>query len=146
MSDSATLTLAIGIILSMLWEKRTGWSCGGLIAPGVLALALYDFGRVAGGVLIALAVWAALELAVRRFGWYGRRRAGWAMLMALALRTLSGHISADPMWFGWVVPGLIAADMQRQGAIETLASLAVTSVMTGFLSEILVSLLAGGLW
>ena len=50
------------------------------------------------------------------------------------------------MWFGWVVPGLIAADMQRQGALETLASLAVTSVMTGFLSEILVSLLAGGLW
>ena len=132
MSDNATLTLAIGIILSMLWEKRTGWSCGGLIAPGVLALALYDFGRVAGGVLIALAVWAALELAVRRFGWYGRRRAGWAMLMALALRTLSGHISADPMWFGWVVPGLIAADAHRQGLGMTVCGAVACAVATAF--------------
>ena len=37
MTDNITLTLAIGIAFSMLWERRTGWASGGLIAPGVAA-------------------------------------------------------------------------------------------------------------
>lgn len=140
--ESTILTLALGVALSMIWERRTGCASGGLVAPGVLALSLYSPSRVAIGIAIAIAVWGLLVLLSRRFCLYGRTRAGVAMLAALALRAAVGGLSPDPFWFGWVVPGLIAADMQRQGAFRTLASLAVCSLATLFASDSL-SFLAG---
>lgn len=137
MNDNITLTIALGVAFSMLWERRTGFSVGGLIAPGVLALSLYAPWRVSVGVGIALCVWGALELLSRRFCLCGRMRIGVAMLAALALRAAVGQLSSEPFWFGWVVPGLIAADMQRQGIFSTLASLFICSFAVLFASELI---------
>ena len=65
------------------------------------------------------------------------------MLIALALRAATGHFSPDPMWLGWVIPGLIACDMQRQGSVETLSSLFITAVTAAFASELIMTLYAG---
>ena len=138
MYDNVTLTLALGIAASMLWDRRTGFASGGLITPGVLALSLYDPMRVSLGLAISFAVWGALEFLVRRFGLYGRARIGAAMLLALALRAFSGHFSPEAFWFGWVVPGLIAADMQRQGALRTITSLFICAAAVVFAMELLV--------
>ena len=62
------------------------------------------------------------------------------MLIALALRALTGHFSPDPLWFGWVVPGLIAADIQRQGAAETVSSLLIVAAAAAFSMELIYSL------
>ena len=140
MTDNITLTLAIGIAFSMLWERRTGWASGGLIAPGVAALTLYDPYRLLLGVALSFAVWGVVEVSSRYFTLYGRQRIGWAMLIALALRALTGHFSPDPLWFGWVVPGLIAADIQRQGAAETVSSLLIVAAAAAFSMELIYSL------
>ncbi len=137
MTDNITLTLALGIALSMLWEKRTGFASGGLIAPGVAALTLYDPYRLLSGLGLSFAVWVIIELLSRRFTMYGRQRIGSAMLIALGLRVLMGQFSPDPFWFGWVVPGLIAADIQRQGIVETVASLLIVAVTAAFAMEII---------
>lgn len=137
MNDNITLTIALGVAFSMLWERRTGFSSGGLVAPGVLALSLYAPGRVSAGIGIALCVWGALELLSRRFCLYGRMRVGTAMLAALVLRAAVGQLSPEPFWFGWVVPGLVAADMQRQGFFPTLASLFICSFAVLFASELI---------
>lgn len=138
MSDgSIVLTMALGVAFSMLWERRTGFASGGLVAPGVLAISLYAPKRVAVGLAIAFAVWGVLALLSHRFCLYGRARAGTAMLAALALRAAVGQMSADPFWFGWVVPGLIAADMHRQGPFCTLTSLFSCSFAVFFASELI---------
>ena len=137
MNDNITLTIALGVALSMLWELRTGFSSGGLVAPGVLALSLYAPGRVALGIAIAFGVWGILLLLSRRFCLYGRIRVGVAMLAALAIRAVVGELSPDPFWFGWVVPGLVAADMQRQGIYSTIASLFICSFAVLFSSELI---------
>lgn len=137
MNGNITLVLAIGIVCSILWEKRTGLGSGGLIAPGVLALSLYAPQRIAIGLFIAFGVWALLEIAVRCFYLYGRTRTGVAMLLALSALAVTGHYSPDPFWFGWVVPGLIAADMQRQGAIATVCSAFICSLATAFAVQLI---------
>ncbi|MEG1800087.1 MAG: poly-gamma-glutamate biosynthesis protein PgsC/CapC [Synergistaceae bacterium] len=137
MTDNITLTLALGIALSMIWEKRTGFASGGLIAPGVAALTLYDPYRLLLGLGLSFAVWIIMELLSRRFTVYGRQRIGMAMLIALALRVLTGHFSPDPLWFGWVVPGLIASDIQRQGVVETVSSLLIVAAAAAFTMEII---------
>ena len=53
MAYNVTLTLAIGIAIAMLYEARVGCSCGGLITPGAVALAMRDPERIAAGILIA---------------------------------------------------------------------------------------------
>ncbi len=131
------LNLALGVAFSMLWERRSGFSSGGLVAPGVLSLSLYAPERVALGIAIAFGSWGVLALVQRRFCLYGRTRAGAAMLAALVLRAAAGQLSPDPFWFGWVVPGLIAADMQRQGCFATLASLFICSFAAFFASELI---------
>ncbi|EHL67244.1 poly-gamma-glutamate biosynthesis protein PgsC/CapC [Cloacibacillus evryensis] len=142
MAYNVTLTLAIGIAIAMLYEARVGCSCGGLITPGAVALAMRDPERIAAGILIALAVWALLRLCERGFGLCGRRRTGTAMLLALAARASMGQISPDPLWLGWVVPGLIASDMRRSGIPETLLSLTIVSTATASAAELAVFLLS----
>ncbi|MDD4160394.1 MAG: poly-gamma-glutamate biosynthesis protein PgsC/CapC [Synergistaceae bacterium] len=139
MNDNITLLLAAGIACSVLWERRTGLSSGGLITPGVLALSLYYPQRILTGFFIAFLVWGLLEIAVRYFNLYGRTRTGVAMLLALSVLSVTGHYSADPFWFGWVVPGLIAADIQRQGIIATVCSAFICSFATAFFIQLIIS-------
>ncbi len=130
MTDSAVV--ALGVAVAMIYDRRTGYGCGGLITPGVTALTLYHPARALWGLAAALVVWGLLELGVRRFGWYGRQRMGWALLLSLALRGLAGSLSPEALWIGWVVPGLVAADIQRQGLVETLSAAATATVVTAF--------------
>ena len=89
------------------------------------------------GFFIAFAVWGFLEVAVRFFNLYGRTRTGLAMLLALACLAATGHYSPDTFWFGWVIPGLIATDMQRQGAILTICSAFICSCTTAFTVQLI---------
>jgi poly-gamma-glutamate biosynthesis protein PgsC/CapC len=117
------LLVALGIALGLFLFHRTGYSPGGIITPGFLAMELASPGRIAAAFGCALVVAALLSLLVRRTGLYGRQRTGAAMLLALGLKVLLGDLfPAAPAWIGWVVPGLIGADMQRQGIVPTVAS------------------------
>ena len=114
-------------------------------AYGVIARGLREHNRLLGETIrVALALQlegeqALLELLVRFSGVYGRQRLAAAMLIALAIRypvvSFGGEVS---LWLGWVVPGLVGADMQRQGVLTTLAgALAVGSAaaMTVYLLQ-----------
>lgn len=129
--DSDTLCLATGILLGMFYYHRTGWACGGIITPGVVAMYIGDPWKIAVSLLAGLCTWALLELLVRWTNIYGRQRLAAALLIALAIRyplvTIWGETS---LWLGWVVPGLIGADMQRQGPFMTLAGVVTVSVAT----------------
>ena len=123
MTDGDVLLVALGIALGLFLFHRTGYSPGGIITPGFLAMELASPGRIAAAFGCALAVAALLSLLVRRTGLYGRQRTGAAMLLALGLKVLLGDLfPAAPAWIGWVIPGLIGADMQRQGIVPTVAS------------------------
>ena len=45
------------------------------------------------------------------------------------------------MWLGWVVPGLVGADMQRQGMIDTLTAVVSVSVAAALLVHLLYGVL-----
>lgn len=135
MNDLGILTIGIGIAVSMICDWRTGYGSGGLVSAGTIALTLYSPLRVGVSLLAALLIWPLLDFAVGRWGLHGRARVGWAMLMALALRLAAGNFVQPLPWLGWVIPGLIAADMQRQGVVETLSALTAVSVLTAFASQ-----------
>lgn len=133
-----TLCLAAGILLGMLYYRQTGWACGGIITPGVAALYIHDPSALGVSLAAGLVTALLLEGLVRISGVYGRQRLAAALLIALALRYPLVSLGGDAsLWLGWVVPGLVGADVQRQGVVDTLA--AVVSVSTA--AAVLVHLL-----
>lgn len=128
-----SLTIAIGIIFALFYSRRTGWSSGGLVTPGLLALQAsspWSFGAV---LLLSLLFAALLRLLTKFFGIYGRERVGAVLLIALSFRLLFRNSpGVDAFWIGWIAPGLIAADIENQGALMTLAAVVSTSLATAF--------------
>jgi poly-gamma-glutamate biosynthesis protein PgsC/CapC len=136
--DHETICLAIGILLGMLYYHKTGWACGGIITPGVIAIYIGDPDKVLVSMTAGLATWIVLKTLVRFSGIYGRQRLAAAMLIALALRyPLVSVWGETSLWLGWVVPGLIGADMQRQGVAITLAAVVAVSVVTAMSVQLL---------
>jgi poly-gamma-glutamate biosynthesis protein PgsC/CapC len=136
--DHETICLAIGILLGMLYYHKSGWACGGIITPGVIAIYIGDPDKVLVSMTAGLATWIVLKTLVRFSGIYGRQRLAAAMLIALALRyPLVSVWGETSLWLGWVVPGLIGADMQRQGVAITLAAVVAVSVVTAMSVQLL---------
>jgi len=127
--DHETFCLAAGMLLGMFYYHKTGWACGGIITPGVIAMYIDDPWKVAVSITAGLLTWMILEVLVRNFSLYGRQRLATAMLIALALRyPLVSVWGETSLWLGWVVPGLIGADIQRQGVVTTLAAVVAVSI------------------
>lgn len=129
--DHETFCLALGMLFGMFYYHRTGWACGGIITPGVIAVYIGDLATVAVSIAAGLLTWIILDLLVRQFSIYGRQRLAAAMLIALALRyPLVSMWGETSLWLGWVVPGLIGADIQRQGPFTTLVAVVAVSAVT----------------
>lgn len=135
--DHETLCLAAGMLLGMFYYQRTGWACGGIITPGVIAMYIGDPGKIMVSLAAGLVTWVLLDLLVRFFSIYGRQRLAAAMLIALALRyPLVSVWGETSLWLGWVVPGLIGADIQRQGVLPTLTAVVAVSAVTAMFVQL----------
>ncbi|MDR1648647.1 MAG: poly-gamma-glutamate biosynthesis protein PgsC/CapC [Synergistaceae bacterium] len=138
-----SLTIAVGIVVSLLYSRRTGWSSGGLVSAGLLAVQASDPLRFAAVLLLATALSAVLRFLTKTLSLYGRERVGAALLLVLALRfalrgfVLWGQTGIDAFWIGWIAPGLIAADIERQGLTMTLAAAVSTSLTTAFAANLI---------
>ena len=130
------LVVGLGVLFGLVWGRRTGWGCGGLITPGLLALHAASPHRVGLALLLGVLLAAPLGLLARFLGLYGRERVGAAMLLALAVRLALAPFVPPSLGIGWVVPGLVASDVERQGAAMTLC---------GALSCTVAAVLAAGL-
>ena len=129
--DHETVCLALGMLLGMFYYHKTGWACGGIITPGVIAMYIGDPAKVGVSIAAGLLTWVILDVLVRFFNLYGRQRLATAMLIALALRyPLVSVLGETSLWLGWVVPGLVGADIQRQGLLTTLTAVVSVSIAT----------------
>lgn len=130
------VTVSLGILAGLAWGRRTGWSCGGIITPGLLALCTNP-----ADALLMLAVGVALTPVLgvlsRLLGLYGRERTSAAMLLSLCVRLASLPFTASPLTMGWVLPGLIAADSQRQGVLMTVCGAVSCAAAASFASSLI---------
>lgn len=131
------LSVGIGLVVSLVFTELFGLAAGGMVVPGYLALHMshpLDVALTVGAGLLTYAIGAALEsfLIV-----YGRRRTVVMILLGyligMSLRWLvQGQVvlEGDPAAvIGYIIPGLIAIWLARQGVVETLASLLTASVV-----------------
>ena len=141
------IPLAFGILFGLFWSRRTGWNCGGLITPGILAIHANEPLSCLYALLVGILLAPILDFIVQRGSLYGRERIGAAMLLALVARILWVHLFHSmgitvPLWLGWVVPGLLAADIQKQGVLITIAGAVSTAIPAVFASSLAAGILS----
>jgi poly-gamma-glutamate biosynthesis protein PgsC/CapC len=137
-------TLFIGLVASLLFVEIMGIYPGGIIVPGYMALYLDQPLRVAATLACALLSLLTYKVLSRFFILFGRRRfvviillgGFWAELWFLLFPQFF-PVPMELRVIGWVVPGLLANNLERQKFIPTLASLITVSVITYFLAKVI---------
>lgn len=141
--DTLTLSIAIGLMVSLLFTEIFGLSVGGMIVPGYLALHLDQPLSVAVTLLTAVLTFLAVRAVSHVAIVYGRRRIVLMVLFGFLFGALLRSIpvywgsslaasSTPPDCFcviGYIIPGLIALWIDRQGWIETISPLLTSSVI-----------------
>ena len=141
--DPQVYAIAIGLIVSLIFTELFGLAAGGMIVPGYFALSLnrpLELGLTAAAALITFAL---VRLISSYAIVYGRRR---IVLMILTGFLVGTSIRVLPLLFdggatwgssslghfaviGFIIPGLIALWIDRQGLVETLGTLTTSSVV-----------------
>jgi poly-gamma-glutamate biosynthesis protein PgsC/CapC len=132
--------IAIGLVYSFFFFEWTGLVAGGLIAPGYFALAFDQPWAIALCLLTALVTMMVVRVLSFVTILYGRRRFILSVLVAFALQWSVGAMVMGTELaqgrvevVGYIIPGLVAHEMDRQGIGLTLLALLVLSCLV-FLS------------
>ena len=137
-------TAFLGLLASLLFIGVTGIHPGGVIVPSYLVLFMRTPERIAGTLLVSLLTLFCFKIAARHLILFGTRRFVFMILVAglwtlLWLRFFPALLpgSLEFRVIGWIVPGLIANNFEKQGVLVTAASLATVTVVVFFLSQML---------
>ena len=129
-----TEAIFLGILLGFLYYEIVGLTPGGIIVPGYIAL-YFDKPLILLSTLIAVLVTLALVAGLSRLViLYGRRAflaavmIGFILKWAIEILILrTGWASTELVVIGFIVPGLIAHEMRKQGIWQTILSLILVS-------------------
>ncbi len=135
-------SVGLGLVVSLVFSETLGLAAGGMVVPGYMALMLHDPGRIAGTILVSLVTYFSIRLLSNYMFIYGRRRTviiiiigflfGWLSREFLMIGLPDGQ-TLEFQAIGYIIPGLIANWMERQGILETLTTMIVAAVVVRLL-------------
>jgi gamma-polyglutamate biosynthesis protein CapC len=126
------LSMALSIFGGWLSYEFLGFSPGGIVTPGYLALFIDQPLRLIGTLVVSGITYALVKLFSCWMVLYGRRRFAFTMLLSFMLGWLWDIFAGGVFFYGqemrvigFIVPGLIANDLEKQGLGGTLSALVV---------------------
>ena len=137
MEDLIITSIGLGLVVSLAFSEVLGIAAGGMVVPGYFALYLDQPIMIATTLLLAYATYAIVHALSSFMIIYGRRRTVLMIITAFLLGALLRHFGQVPIAnsgldikvVGYIIPGLIAIWIDRQGLIETLSALTIASVV-----------------
>jgi len=145
-------SIGLGLVVSLVFSEILGLAAGGLVVPGYIALYLDQPLRVLGTILASLLTYAVVKFLSNFILLYGRRTLVFCVLAGFLFGYLTRYllvfnamvgIDLDVALLrsiGYIIPGLIAYWMMRQGIVETLC----TMFMAAFIVRMALVLAHGG--
>lgn len=147
MIDILTASIGIGLAVSLMFSELFGLAAGGMVVPGYVALYLNRPIDILLTVTASLLTYMIVHSLSTFIIVYGKRRTVLMIIIGYLVRgvlnlipfytstsllALSQQFSDAPADFsviGFVIPGLIAIWMDRQGVVETLAALIISATV-----------------
>ncbi|HSW59979.1 MAG TPA: poly-gamma-glutamate biosynthesis protein PgsC [bacterium] len=148
MGQLVTLSIGLGLVISLLFSELLGVAAGGMIVPGYVALNLDSPVTVIFTLAVSWLTWMTVKMISTVMIIYGRRRTVIMLLVGFmygAFFRSIGYIETVSLMFdlsiiGYLIPGLIAIWIEKQGLIETFSTLITSSVIV----RLLLILITGG--
>ena len=135
MTELLPLSIGIGLVVSLMFAELFGLAVGGMVVPGYIALQLTSPLDVVLTLGAGFATFALVRALSSFLIIYGKRRTvlmilvGYLLGMLIRVTHLSSAIGYDFEVIGFIIPGLIAIWLDRQGVIETVSSLITASIV-----------------
>jgi poly-gamma-glutamate biosynthesis protein PgsC/CapC len=148
MEGLLSLSIGLGLVISLAFSELLGLTAGGMVVPGYFALFL-DRPLI---ILITLIISYLTYFVVHSLSTvmiiYGRRRTVLMILVGFAMGVLVRSIgplklqafTIDFAIIGYIIPGLIAIWIDRQGLVESISALIIASIVV----RIALILITGG--
>ena len=140
--DPTSIAIGVGLAISILLTELFGLAAGGMVTPGYLALHLDQPLVVANTLVAAALTWLIVRGLSQWIIVYGRRRTALMILVGFAvgvmMRAVGESIAAqspgsyapgDLSVIGFIIPGLIAIWIERQGFLQTNAVVLTSSAI-----------------
>lgn len=136
--------IVLGLLVGLVFYELTDISPGGLIVPGLLAYYLYDPMRIGLTLLVSVMTYLVVSLLSRHVIVYGKRKFVIMIFIGAFLGTLLGvftkqhelYLLSVPM-IGYIIPGIIANEISKQGVYKTLSALVIVTLITGSVALLL---------
>lgn len=128
--------VSLSVVLSLVCTEFTGLFTGGLVSAGYFAYYFHEPSRLISTAVVAVVICLMVKLLQHVLILYGRRRFALSLVLSLAFvwileKTffLYSNVAVDVRVVGYIIPGLIASDMEKQGILKTLGVLAAIALV-----------------
>ena len=135
------VAIGLGVLISLFFLETFGAAAGGIVVAGYVAMYLHQPITILATLSISLIVFIIVKFLGNFMFIYGRRRMvitvllgfiiGWMARYYGIFANLSSDYSVNVI--GFIIPGLIANSMERQGIVKTLSIMVVAAVIVRFL-------------
>ncbi len=141
------VAIGLGVLVSLFFLETFGAAAGGIVVAGYLAMYLHHPLTILATLSISFLVYLIVKVLGNFMFIYGRRRMvitvllgfilGWTARYYGVFSSLSADYSVNVI--GFIIPGLIANAMEKQGIIKTLSVMTVAAVVVRLLLVIIFS-------
>lgn len=135
------VAIGLGVIISLFFLETFGAAAGGIVVSGYIAMYLHQPLTILATLSISFIVFGIVKLLGRVMFIYGRRRMVITVLLGFILgwyadtygifSSVSSAYSVSVI--GFIIPGLIANSMEKQGIIKTLSVMVVAAALVRFI-------------
>lgn len=148
MENLVSLSIGIGLVVSLVFSEMLGLTAGGMVVPGYVALYLDRPLVIILTCVVSYLTYFIVHALSAVMIIYGRRRTVLMILVGFAIGALLrlfgtvyiASTSVDLTIIGYIIPGLIAIWIDRQGLVESISTLIIASVMV----RLILILITGG--
>jgi len=148
MEGLVSLSIGIGLVVSLTFSEMLGLTAGGMVVPGYVALYMDRPIIIILTLLVSYLTYFIVHSLSAVMIIYGRRRTVLMILVGFAMGALLRSFGTFPLpmttldlsIIGYIIPGLIAIWIDRQGLLESFSALLIASVIV----RIILILITGG--
>ena len=148
MEGLVSLSIGIGLVVSLTFSEMLGLTAGGMVVPGYVALYMDRPIIIILTLLVSYLTYFIVHSLSAVMIIYGRRRTVLMILVGFAMGALLRSFGTLPLpmttvdlsIIGYIIPGLIAIWIDRQGLIESFSALLIASVIV----RLILILITGG--
>lgn len=127
----------LALLISLIFTELTNLLPGGIIVPFYFALYLYDPVKIIATVVSALIAMIAVKFLSRYTILYGRRKFALYLIIGILEKILFTYLYFGnsymfynlSMTIGYLVPGILGREMEKQGVVKTLGSLTIVTLI-----------------